>query len=278
MQKRSADLRRRGKIIAFVPTMGYLHEGHLSLMREGRRRGDTLVISIFVNPTQFAPHEDFDSYPRDFERDLKLARTVGVDIVFTPNREDLYPEGFQTYVSAEKLANHLCGISRPIFFTGVATVVTKLFNIVMPHVSVFGEKDYQQLIIVRRMVRDLNMNVEIIGGPTVREPDGLAMSSRNANLKPEQKAAALSLYKALIQAREFVKQGGKDASMIIKQASELITAYPETEIDYIAVVDPETLADVSVIDRPVRMALAVKVGDTRLIDNMALNPEPGPDR
>ncbi len=268
----SEDLRRKGQTIAFVPTMGYLHDGHLSLIREAGRHCDVLVLSIFVNPAQFAPHEDFDSYPRDMDRDMALAEKNGVDIVFVPNREDLYPQGFQTYVSLEQLPNHLCGISRPVFFTGVATVVTKLFNIVQPQVSVFGEKDYQQLMVIRRMVQDLNLNIRIIGGPTVREPDGLAMSSRNAYLKPSQRTSALSLYQSLIHARELVEKGVLDASRLIEQASERIMACPETAIDYIAVVDAESLEDVSFVQRPSRMVLAVKVGNTRLIDNMAVTP------
>lgn len=273
MRAYSEDLRRKGQTIAFVPTMGYLHDGHLSLMREARRHGDILVLSIFVNPAQFAPHEDFDSYPRDMDRDMGLAEKAGVDVVFIPNHKDLYPQGFQTYVSLENLPNHLCGISRPIFFTGVATVVTKLFNIVMPQVAVFGEKDYQQLTVIRRMVQDLNLNVRIIGGPTVREPDGLAMSSRNAYLKPSQRASALSLYQSLIHARELVEKGVGDASRLIAQASERLMACPETVIEYIAVVDAETLEDVSTVQRPSRMVLAVNVGNTRLIDNMAITPE-----
>ncbi len=240
-------------------------------MREGRRHGDILVISIFVNPAQFAPNEDFDAYPRDFERDLDLARENGVDLVFAPEREALYPDGYQTYVRPEGLSSHLCGISRPIFFTGVATVVTKLFHIVMPTVAVFGEKDYQQLIIIRRIVQDLNMDVDIIGCPTVREADGLAMSSRNAYLRPDQRAAALSLSKALAHSAQRVQRGETDASTLVEDAFKRVTAHPETDVDYIAVVDAVTLIDIPVIDRPARMALAVRVGTTRLIDNIALN-------
>lgn len=272
MQAEAEDLRRRGKTIAFVPTMGYLHEGHLSLMRKGKARADILVLSIFVNPTQFAPHEDFDAYPRDLERDLNLARETGVDIVFAPNREELYPQGFETSVRLEQLPNHLCGISRPVFFTGVTTVVAKLFNIVRPHIAVFGEKDYQQLTIIRHMARDLNMDTRIIAGPTVREPDGLAMSSRNAYLKPEERKSARTLYGVLLQAKAQVENGVQDASEIIRQAKDTIATRPDTRIDYIALVDPSTLADVTTVDRPVRMALAVFVGNTRLIDNMALHP------
>jgi len=272
MQAEAGRLRQSGKRIVFVPTMGVLHEGHLSLMREGDRHGDILVVSIFVNPTQFASHEDFDEYPRDLERDMKLAKNAGVDILFTPRKQDLYPDGFQSEVKLTKLPAVLCGITRPIFFTGVATVVTKLFNIVRPHVAVFGEKDYQQLVIIRRMVQDLNFGIEIIGGSTVREPVGIAISSRNAYLTLQQRSAALSLYQALCDAQEQIRKGEKDTGKIIKTAHESINAYPETKIEYIAVIDPDTLVDMAIIDRPARMALAVNVGGTRLIDNMLLNP------
>ena len=252
--------------------MGFLHEGHLSLMRKGRELGDDLVISIFVNPTQFSPQEDFESYPRDFARDLELAGKEGVDAVFTPDNLELYPDEFQTYVELEKLPNHLCGLSRPNFFKGVATVVAKLFNIVQPHVAIFGEKDYQQLTVIRQMVRDLNFDINVIGGPTVRESDGLAMSSRNNYLTAKQRPSALALYKSLLKATELVESGVEDAEEIIQAATRLITAYPETGIEYISICDPGNLEDIKTIDRPVLMALAVKVGKTRLIDNMILKP------
>ena len=272
IQKRSEQIRCQGKSIVLVPTMGFFHEGHLSLMRKGRELGDDLVISIFVNPAQFGPHEDFESYPRDLERDLQLAREIGVDAVFTPDNMELYPEGFQTYIELEKLPNHLCGLSRPVFFKGIATVVAKLFNIVKPHVAIFGEKDYQQLTVIRRMVQDLNFNINIIGGPTVREPDGLAMSSRNNYLSPKERPAALTLYKALVKAKDLLKNGVKDAGEIIQVATKLITAHPETGIDYISICDPECLDTIKTIDKPALMALAVNVGKTRLIDNMILYP------
>jgi len=272
IQARSDRMRRQGKTIVFVPTMGFLHEGHLSLMREGKTHGDDLVVSIFVNPTQFAPGEDLEAYPRDLERDLDLVRKEGVDAVFVPDVHEIYGDRFQTYVELKKLPNHLCGNSRPVFFQGVATVVTKLFNIVKPHVAVFGQKDYQQLVIVRQMVRDLNLDIAVIGAPTVREPDGLAMSSRNTYLTPEQRVSALSLNQSLINAQALLESGVQDAAEIIDSATDLIRSYPDTEIDYIAVCDPETLVDVKTIDRPLRMALAVKVGKARLIDNMLLKP------
>jgi pantoate--beta-alanine ligase len=261
-----------GKSIAFVPTMGFLHQGHLALMREGRKRGDVLVVSIFVNPTQFGEGEDFDSYPRDVERDFDLASKENVDVVFTPDRSGLYESEFQTYVNLEKLPKHLCGISRPIFFQGVATVVTKLFNIVKPNVAIFGQKDYQQLAVIRRMVRDLNFDIEIVGVPTVRESDGLAMSSRNNYLKSEERTAALSLFKSLDKAQKLCNEGVMDGDRIINEARKLIDSHENTQIDYISICDPDTLEDVKTIDSPVVMALAVKVGKTRLIDNMILTP------
>lgn len=273
MQEHSDLMRSLGKTIAFVPTMGFLHEGHLSLIRKGRELGDNLVVSIFVNPAQFSPEEDFELYPRTLDRDFDLAEKSGADVIFTPDEKELYPRNFQTYVELEKLPNHLCGISRPTFFKGVATVVAKLFNIVKPHVAVFGEKDYQQLIIIRRMVRDLNFEINIVGVPTLREPDGLAMSSRNTYLTSEQRINALCIYKALKKAQELLKNGINDAANIINAASELIKSHMGTTIDYITICDPETLVDMETIDSPALMALAVKIGKTRLIDNMMLNPE-----
>ncbi len=258
--------------IGFVPTMGFLHEGHLALLREGKKRCHELVLSIFVNPTQFGPNEDFETYPRDLERDLDLARKEGVNTVFHPHAKELYGENYQTYVTLEKLPRHLCGHSRPGFFSGVATVVSKLFNIVKPHIAFFGEKDYQQLAVIRQMVKDLNFDIEIVGVPTVREQDGLAMSSRNTYLSEDQRPAALSLYQSLQNAEKALKNGVVDAEKIISAATDLITSYPDTRIDYINICDPDTLEDVAVIKGPVVMALAVIVGKTRLIDNMTLIP------
>ena len=272
MRARSDRMRRQFKTIVFVPTMGFLHEGHLSLVREGKKHGDDMVVSIFVNPAQFAPGEDLESYPRNLEKDLELLQKEDVDAVFIPDDKVIYGNKFQTYVELEKLPNHLCGISRPIFFKGVATVVAKLFNIVKPHVTIFGQKDYQQLVIIRQMARDLGFDIEVVGAPTVREPDGLAMSSRNAYLSPEQRDSALSLYNSLQKAQELIENGIQDATIIIDAAAELIQSRPGTKIDYIAICDTETLADIQTIDMPVLMALAVKVGKARLIDNMILNP------
>jgi pantoate--beta-alanine ligase len=270
MHQEANRLRQDGKTIAFVPTMGSLHEGHLALMREGRKHGDALVISIFVNPTQFAPAEDFQSYPRDVNRDARLAREEGVDRIFVPHGEAMYDEGYQTFVDLESLPMYLCGPQRPGHFRGVATVVTKLFNIVKPHVAIFGEKDYQQLAVIRRMVRDLNWDVRIVGVPTVREADGLAMSSRNLYLSPDERRSALSLYESLQLAQEMVDRGITAAHELIHEASHLIGSSPHTKIEYVALCDPETLEDVEHVEGPSLMALAVWLGKTRLIDNAIL--------
>jgi len=271
MQQRASAWRREGKVIAFVPTMGYFHEGHLSLMREGRKRGDVLVVSIFVNPTQFGPGEDFDRYPRDMERDLRMAEEVGVDVIFAPTVEEMYPEGYQTYVEVEKVTQHLCGLSRPGHFRGVTTVVTKLFNIVKPHVALFGQKDYQQLITIERMVKDLNMDVEIVGMPTVREEDGLAASSRNVYLSPEERKAALSLYRSLRRAEELFSEGVRESQRILEEVKGVLEAEPLVKIDYVHVCDPETLEDIEgPIGERALVAVAAKVGTTRLIDNTLL--------
>ena len=274
MQDYADACRESGITIGLVPTMGFLHEGHLTLMRSARERADALVVSIFVNPTQFGPNEDFESYPRDTEQDLSLAEQEGVDAVFMPDRPELYEKEYQTYVSLEKLPDHLCGLSRPVHFRGVATVVSKLFNIVKPHVAVFGEKDYQQLAVIRQMTRDLNFDVEIHGVPIVREPDGLAMSSRNNYLTETQRKTALCLHQSLHAAQKSVSEGVKDARAIIREIEKQISSHPETGIDYVKICDPDTLDDLLIIDRHAVMALAVKVGKTRLIDNMILNPLP----
>lgn len=267
MQKLAEELRLSGKRIAFVPTMGYLHEGHLNLMREGRRRADNLVISIFVNPTQFGPGEDFEKYPRDFERDEQLASEVGVDTIFYPDATSMYPPGYQTYVTVEEVSRNLCGRSRPIHFRGVATVCTKLFNIVKPHEAIFGKKDFQQLVVIKRMVKDLNMDLEIVGVNTTREADGLAMSSRNSYLEPEERNSALSLSRGLKIAKELYDRGERDASVIIKAVRDFIAGHEHTDIDYVKICDTETLKDVEKIEGESVVALAVRVGRPRLIDN-----------
>lgn len=271
MQKCSDLMRKEGRSIAFVPTMGFLHEGHLSLMKKGHELADVLIASIFVNPAQFGPNEDLASYPRNIDGDLNLLKKEGVDIVFLPGEKEMYPDGFQTYVELKNLPNYLCGLSRPVFFRGVASVVAKLFNIVKPHYAIFGKKDYQQFLVIKQMVKDLNFDIEVAGAPIVREKDGLAMSSRNSYLNPEQRIHALSLYRSLTRAGEILQTGERNSSKIIGEATAIINSYPDTEIDYIKICDPENLSYMEIIDRPALMALAVKVGKTRLIDNMILN-------
>ena len=270
MQARADELRCSGKKTAFVPTMGYLHEGHFSLLRIGKQKADDLVLSIFVNPAQFGPNEDLSSYPRSLERDLEMAEKEGVDAVFVPTDEALYQEGYQTYVELEKLPGHLCGLSRPVFFKGITTVVSQLFNIVKPHLAVFGEKDFQQLAIIRQMVKDLKFDIEIVGGPIVREEDGLAMSSRNAYLTEQMRPAALSLSRALENSRKMVKSGIQDAQLITDQATEMLSAFPEITIDYISICDPLTLEAVELIEKRTLIALAVGLNKIRLIDNTIL--------
>jgi pantoate--beta-alanine ligase len=267
MQEYAETERRRHRKIAFVPTMGYFHEGHLNLMRLGRKRGDCLVVSIFVNPIQFAPHEDFERYPRDFERDRVLAEGEGVDVIFAPEPQDLYPEGFQTYVEVGEVTRNLCGTSRPHFFRGVTTVCTKLFHIVKPHVTIFGKKDLQQFVTIKRMVRDLNMDIEVIGMKTTREPDGLAMSSRNVYLSPKEREAALCLYRSLLLAEDCYQRGERDPQIILSKVRDLIASYPETKIDYAQICDVNSMQDINIIEGEAVLALAVWLGKTRLIDN-----------
>jgi len=259
--------RCRGRRIAFVPTMGYFHEGHLNLMWIGRKRGDCLIVSIYVNPAQFAPTDDFEAYPRDFERDSRLAEEVGVDVIFCPDNREMYPEGYQTYVEVEGVTSNLCGISRPRFFRGVTTVCTKLFHIVKPHVTIFGKKDFQQYVTIRRMIRDLNMDIEVVGMDTTREPDGLAMSSRNVYLKPEERKSALSLSRSLVLAGELYGKGERDAALILEKVRALIAGYPHTEIDYARICDTTTMKDAARIEGECVLALSVRLGKTRLIDN-----------
>jgi pantoate--beta-alanine ligase len=263
-------IKQRLETICLVPTMGYLHEGHLDLMRKGKELADHLVISIFVNPTQFGPSEDLAKYPRDFEMDHRLSAEVGVECIFYPDSSQMYPSGYATYVNVEQITETLCGLSRPTHFRGVATVVAKLFNIVEPDSAVFGMKDFQQLAVIKRMVEDLNMNVQIIAHPTVREEDGLAMSSRNKYLTPEQRKNALVLSKALNHAQKLVKDGRLDASAIREVVISMISSTPECIVDYVEIVDAKTLKCVERIEGHAVMVLAVKVGNTRLIDNMEL--------
>jgi len=273
MQTLCESLRLSGKRISFVPTMGYFHEGHLSLMKEARKTADYVVVSIYVNPTQFGPKEDFSKYPRDFERDAQMAESVGVDAIFFPENTEMYPNAYQTYVDVEKVTQNLCGMSRPGHFRGVTTVCCKLFNIVKPHSAIFGKKDFQQLAAIKRMVADLNQDLEIVGLPTFREPDGLAMSSRNVYLSKEERSSALTLVGALKLAQQLYAEGERSAAVMIKQAEKLIKNEEFTDIDYIKICDTATLEDVNEIKGEVVMALAVKVGKTRLIDNSVLGEE-----
>ena len=267
MQSFSTSLRMDGKKIAFVPTMGYFHEGHLSLMKEAKKIADCLVVSIYVNPTQFGPKEDFSKYPRDLDRDLKMAESVNVDVIFYPPDKEMYPANYQTYVDVEKVTQNLCGMSRPGHFRGVATVCNKLFNIVKPDFAVFGKKDFQQFVTIKRMVDDLNMDIQIIGSPTVRESDGLAMSSRNKYLNKDERKSALTLFKALKLAQKLYSNGEKKSSVIITEVEKLIKRASFTAIDYIKICDTRTLKDDDKIKNQSVIALAVKVGNTRLIDN-----------
>jgi pantoate--beta-alanine ligase len=271
--------RAEGRRVALVPTMGALHAGHLSLVAEARRRADFVVVSIFVNPTQFAPNEDFASYPRTFESDVERCREAGVDLVFAPAASELYPEGAQTHVSVEAISRPLCGGSRPHFFRGVATVVTKLLLAARPHVAVFGEKDYQQLQVVRRLARDLLLDVEIVGVATAREPDGLARSSRNVYLDPEVRAEATALVRALDAAEAAVAAGERDPAALVEIAVKEIARAPHADLDYAELRDARTLEAIAALDRPAVLALAVRFpapraasGSVRLIDNRVLRP------
>jgi len=270
MQKRADEIREAKKIIGFVPTMGYLHEGHLSLVRIARKKADVVVVSIFVNPIQFLPEEDYNSYPRDFKRDKKLLQKEKVDIIFYPSVREMYPEKLLTKVSVPYLTETLCGEKRPGHFDGVATVVAKLFNIVKPHFAVFGEKDFQQQVVIKKMVKDLNFDVKIVTGPTVRERDGLAVSSRNEYLSPEERKRAPVLYRSLELAKKMVKKGEKDPEKIKKAMLEMIKKEKPSKIDYVEIVNPETLHPVSKIEKKVLVAVAVRFGKARLIDNILL--------
>jgi pantoate--beta-alanine ligase len=263
----SRAARARGERIAFVPTMGALHAGHVALLAEGRQRGDKLALSIFVNPTQFGPNEDLARYPRDLLGDLGKAAGAGTDVAFVPEVPEIYPAGFQTTIEVKELSRGLDGAFRPGHFAGVATVVAKLFNIVQPDVAIFGEKDFQQLAIVRRLVSDLAMGIEIVGLPTVREPDGLAMSSRNAYLSTAERTRALSLSRALHAARERASAGERDAKALVEGAR---AALDVDRLDYLELCDATTLAPLSRIEGPSALLVAAFIGRTRLIDNVRL--------
>jgi pantoate--beta-alanine ligase len=270
MQERSSAARLKGERIAFVPTMGFLHAGHLSLLQEGRRRGDLLVLSIFVNPTQFGAGEDFASYPRDLAADAELARGAGVDVIFAPEASRMYPAGYATYVDVEGLTETLCGASRPGHFRGVTTVVTKLFNIVAPDVALFGCKDFQQLAVIRCMSADLNLPVEIVGMPIVREPDGLALSSRNVYLSPGQRQQALVLSQGIARARELAGSGVESVGEILAVLRSLIEGQAEARIDYLQICHQQTLREQERLDADSVLLMAVFIGKTRLLDNALL--------
>ena len=274
MQRSALAFRRKGTRVGFVPTMGYLHAGHIWLVKRARQlvgpKG-VVVVSIFVNPTQFAPTEDLARYPRDLARDRRLCREAGTDVLFVPREKEMYPGGFSTYVVEEKLSRSMEGASRPTHFRGVTTVVLKLFNIVLPDVAVFGAKDFQQAAVVRRMVRDLDVPVKIVVAPTMRERDGLAMSSRNKYLEGDLRAQAVVLFEALAKARETVSNGRTVASAALRsELRALIERQPAARVDYIEFFDPETLETVERVGRDSHMAMAVFIGNTRLIDHASL--------
>jgi len=271
MRSASRVARLSGQRLGFVPTMGALHEGHLSLIRKAKQESDVVAASIFVNPLQFGPNEDLAKYPRTFERDCELLKKEGVAFLFAPSAEEMYPEQSTTYVTVEGLRDKLCGRSRPGHFRGVSTVVAKLFNIVEPDLAFFGQKDAAQLAIIRRMVRDLNIPVEIIAGAIVREPDGLAMSSRNAYLDAEQRKAALVLYRSLTHIKQKFDQGERNVTELIAAGKKIFAEEPTVRLDYLEIVTPETLDPVEEIRGRVLVAVAGFLGTTRLIDNILLN-------
>jgi pantoate--beta-alanine ligase len=270
VEMRKARRKLRGSV-GFVPTMGYLHEGHLELARRARAENRNVIVSIFVNPAQFGPKEDYAAYPRDTERDLALLKKEGVNIVFMPGAEDMYPPKYCTWVDLEKVTERLEGAIRPGHFRGVATVVAKLFNIVEPTRAYFGQKDAQQVVVIQKMVADLNMNLEVVVVPTVREPDGLAMSSRNVYLSPQERKAATVIYKSLSLAQKLWWKGERNADVIRKKMTALIQSEPRaSRIDYVSIADAETLEELDSIERKAVVSLAVKIGKPRLIDNIIL--------
>ncbi|MGN6106621.1 MAG: pantoate--beta-alanine ligase [Kofleriaceae bacterium] len=270
MRARAEDLRRDGRRIAVVPTMGALHEGHLELLRYARARADVVILTIFVNPTQFGPNEDLAKYPRDEAGDLAKARGCGIDLAFCPTAEAMYPPGSQTFIEVRALQQPLCGASRPGHFAGVATVVTKLFHATLPHLAVFGEKDYQQLAVIRRMVRDLDFGIEIHGVPIVREADGVALSSRNAYLSAEQRVAARALSAGLAAAEAAYLGGERSTRALVAAARAPLESEPLARIDYVELRDADELTEIERVERPAVLAIAAFVGTTRLIDNRVL--------
>lgn len=270
MHSYSESFRKAGKTLSLVPTMGFLHEGHLSLMREAKKKSDVLVVSVFVNPIQFGPGEDYDAYPRNFERDREMVEAIGCDCIYAPKVSEMYPDGYQTSVQVDKVIKNLCGTTRPTHFNGVTTVVAKLFNAVKPHLSIFGEKDFQQLIVIKRMVFDLNMDIDVIGMPIVREEDGLAMSSRNKYLTPDERMAALCLSQSLFEAKKMFEAGERSAEVLIDHVKNIICSKGTGKIDYIKICDVVNLEDCFFIEKDSVMALAVYFNKARLIDNIVL--------
>jgi pantoate--beta-alanine ligase len=270
MQRWSETQRLAGKKIACVPTMGFLHEGHLSLVREGKKRGDLVVVTIFVNPMQFNQASDFDKYPRNVEQDQRTLEEVGTDVLFYPNASEMYPENFQTAVEVDKVSKPLCGAFRPGHFRGVTTVVAKLFNIVKPHFALFGEKDFQQCVVIQRMVKDLNFDLEIIPMPTIRETDGIAMSSRNARLSESERQTSLCISRALKQAQEMVTRGERNSASILQMVQNTLGQQGGIRLEYASLCNPETLEETAQVSGPTLLAVAVWVGDVRLIDNRVL--------
>jgi pantoate--beta-alanine ligase len=274
MQALAADLKRQGHRLGLVPTMGCLHAGHLSLVAEAQAHADLIVLSIFVNPTQFGPNEDFARYPRPFDDDVRLCQKAGVDILFAPEPADMYPAGHSVFVEESALSLGLCGASRPGHFRGVLTVVAKLFNLCLPDVAVFGQKDAQQARLIAAMVRDLDFPVRILIAPIVREPDGLAMSSRNRYLAPEERRQALALHRGLQAAQALYETGERRTDALLQAARRVLDQAPLARVDYLAAVDADTLQPVAVADKPTLLAMAVFIGTTRLIDNLVLGAPP----
>ncbi|MDX1386009.1 MAG: pantoate--beta-alanine ligase [bacterium] len=272
MQKKSLQLKREGKTLGFVPTMGHLHEGHLALVDAARREADVVVMSLFVNPTQFGPGEDFEQYPRDLERDAKMAKEGGVDVLFDPEAVEVYPEGDQSTVLVTELTRGLCGPFRPGHFRGVTTVVAKLLLMVQPDILVLGEKDFQQLVVLKRMIKDLHFPVRVLGVPTLREEGGLAMSSRNSYLSPEERQEALNIFRGLQRAQKILHSGERSVSALLEGAREVMGSGGGIQIEYLEIVDPQTLEPLTRVDAEARILTAVRLNEKRLIDNLPLIP------
>ena len=271
MQKFSDSLKKEGRKIGFVPTMGFLHDGHLSLIDESKKNSDITVVSIYVNPTQFSPDEDFDKYPRDFERDENLCKGAGVDVIFYPDEKIMYSDKHKTFIVTEELSNKLCGVSRPEHFRGVTTIVAKLFNIVKPDIAIIGQKDAQQSIIIKRMVEDLNIDIDIFIAPIVRETDGLAMSSRNKYLSLKHRKHAAIIHTALVKANELIKKGEKQSKAIFESIYNHLLSVPDLKIDYVSIVDMNNLEPIEKVGKNTLIAIAVYFDSTRLIDNIIIN-------